>query len=155
MKYSDEIIEYSNEFEVTPALVASVINVESGYNDDATSQKGAKGLMQIMPSTGRWLAEKINEKYDEELLLNASFNIKLGTYYLSYLIEQFDDERVALCAYNAGQGNVKEWLKNEEYSSDGKTLKEIPYEETKNYINKIEKNYRYYKNRYSKLASNN
>lgn len=155
LKFSDEVIEYSLKFNVDPALVASVINVESGYNENAISSKGAKGLMQIIPSTGKWLSEKINEEYDEELLLNATFNIKLGSYYLSYLIERFEDEKVAICAYNAGQGNVKEWLKNEKYSKDGKILIEIPFEETKNYINKIEKNYRYYKNRYSKLASNN
>lgn len=155
MKFADEVVIYSKEFEVDPALVASVINVESGYNENATSSKGAKGLMQILPSTGKWLAEKVKEDYDEDYLLNHEFNIKIGTFYLSYLIEQFKDEKLALCAYNAGQGKVKEWLKNKRYSSDGKTLNEIPFEETKNYIVKIEKNYRYYKNRYSKLALNN
>ena len=150
MKFCDEIKEYSTEFGVEPALVASVINVESGYREKAISSKGAQGLMQIMPSTGEWLAGKIGEKYEDNVLLEGKFNIKIGTYYLSYLINQFGDKKLALCAYNAGQRNVKEWLKNSEYSQDGKTLKKIPFLETENYIKKVEKNYSYYKNRYAK-----
>ena len=104
--------------------------------------------MQIMPSTAKWIAQKIGEDYSEEKLLNGEYNLKIGSWYLSYLIDYFNDEKLGICAYNAGQGNVSMWLKNEEYSQDGKTLKKIPFEETKNYLNKVYKNYKYYKNRY-------
>lgn len=150
MKYCDEIKSYSMDFDVEPALVASVINVESGYNELSVSSKGAEGLMQIMPSTGRWLAEKLKETYEDGILLNGEYNIKLGAYYLSYLFSQFGDTKLVLCAYNAGQGKVKEWLRDERYSSDGKTLDKIPFIETENYLKKVEKNYAYYKNRYAK-----
>ena len=130
------------------ALVASVANVESNFNQEAISNKGAVGIMQLMPSTAEWLAGKIGEDYDSQSLLNGEYNIKLGCYYLSYLIQYFGNEKVGLCAYNAGQGNVSSWLKNEKYSKDGKTLTKIPFEETKNYLNKVYKNYNYYKNRY-------
>lgn len=148
MKYKDEIYEYSSQYQVEAALVASIANTESGFNEKSCSSKGAVGIMQLMPSTAKWLADKMGEQYSEGMLYDGSYNIKLGSYYISYLISQFEDEKVALCAYNAGQGNVREWLKNSEFSADGKTLDKIPFKETKNYISKVYKNYNYYKNRY-------
>ncbi len=154
MKFKDEIVYYGGQYGVNPAIVASVANVESGFDENALSNKGAVGVMQLMPTTAEWVATKIGEEYSLNLLYNGQYNIKIATYYISYLLNQFGDEKTALCAYNAGQGNVKNWLKNKEYSTDGITLVKIPFEETKNYINKVEKNYRYYKNRY-KTAVNN
>ena len=74
--------------------------------------------------------------------------MSLGAYYLSFLIDYFQDERLGICAYNAGQGNVSSWLADERYSEDGKTLKEIPFEETRIYLQKVLNNYNYYKNKY-------
>ncbi len=154
MKFKDEIIYYGGQYGVNPAILASVANVESGFNENAVSNKGAVGLMQLMPSTAQWVASKMGENYDQNLLFQGEYNIKIASYYLAYLFSQFGDTKTALCAYNAGQGNVKNWLKNNDYSTDGITLKKIPFEETRNYIVKVEKNYRYYKNRY-KTAVNN
>lgn len=148
MSYSQEIKTYADKYDVDGAIVASVINTESSFNEYAMSNKGAIGLMQVMPSTAEWIAEKIGLDYSEEKLYEIEYNIEIGTYYLSYLTKYFNDEELALCAYNAGQGNVKSWLNNKEYSKDGKTLDKIPYEETKNYLNKVYKNYYYYKNKY-------
>lgn len=148
MTYKEEISILGNTYGVKSALIASVANVESNFNEDAISNKGAVGVMQLMPSTAQWLAGKIGEEYSEDKLLKGEFNLKLGAYYLSYLIGYFGDEKLGICAYNAGQGNVSSWLKNEEYSKDGKNLNKIPFEETKNYLNKVYKNYKYYKNRY-------
>lgn len=148
MKYSQEIISYAEIYNVDSALVASVINTESNFDEKAKSKKGAIGLMQIMPSTAEWVAGKIGLEYNEENLYNGNYNIEIGTFYLSYLNSYFNDEKLALCAYNAGIGNVKSWLANEEYSTDGKSLAKIPYNETKNYLIKVYKNYHYYKNKY-------
>lgn len=148
MTYKDEILKLGNDFGVKSGLIASVANVESNFNEKACSNRGAIGVMQLMPSTAQWIAGKLGESYSEEMLENGEYNLKLGSYYLSYLIDYFDDERLGICAYNAGQGNVSAWLKNQDYSKDGKTLEEIPFKETKNYLNKVYKNYNYYKNRY-------
>lgn len=148
MTFSKEIIALGNDYQVESALIASVANVESNFKETAISNKGAVGVMQLIPSTAEWLAGKIGIEYKEEKLLDGEYNLKLGTYYLSYLIDYFDDDKLGVCAYNAGQGNVSLWLKNQEYSKDGKTLNKIPFEETKNYLNKVYKNYNYYKNRY-------
>lgn len=152
MKYKEEIVEFGTSYGVDAGLVASVANVESGFDELSKSNKGAIGVMQLMPSTAQWLAGKLGEDYSEELLFNGEYNIKLGTYYLSYLFSQFSDVETALCAYNAGQGNVKNWLKDKEYSLDGQTLTKIPFEETRNYLNKVLKNYNYYGNRYKNLV---
>lgn len=143
MKYREEIINACEIFDVDEALVFSVINVESRFDQNAVSHRGAVGLMQIMPSTAEWLAGELNiDQYD---LKKPEDNIIFGVYYLSELCQRFEKLETALAAYNAGPTNVSNWLKKEEYSSDGTTLKQIPFEETRNYIQKFQKNYRYYK----------
>lgn len=149
MKYKDEINMYSTQYDINGAIVASVVNVESNFREEVKSNKGAVGLMQLMPSTAEWIANKIGEEYSEEKLKEADYNLKLGSYYLSYLINYFDDMKIGVCAYNAGLGNVSSWLKDKQFSSDGKSLDNIPFKETKNYLNKVLKSYNYYKNRYN------
>ena len=148
MKYKEEIESVANSYNIKSALVASVVNSESGFNENAISNKGACGIMQIMPTTAQWVANKIGEEYSEEKLFDVAYNLKIGSYYLSYLINYFQDEKLAICAYNAGQGNVSNWLTNEEYSTDGKSLKKIPFKETEEYLNKVYKNYNYYSRKY-------
>lgn len=147
IKYKEEIIYASNNFHVSPAIIASVINVESGYNKDRISAKGAIGLMQILPSTGEEIAKKLGREFNEEMLYNPGVNVEFGTFYLSYLLDYFNNFDLAICAYNAGMGNVKDWMKNEEYVKDGDLIK-IPFKETADYHNKILKNLRYYKKKY-------
>ena len=90
----------------------------------------------------------MEELYEKQKMFEPETNIKYGCFYLRYLIDKFSDLDAVICAYNAGQGNVKSWLENNEYSSDGKTLKKIPFQETENYLNRVRKSYFYYKNRY-------
>lgn len=148
IKYKDDIEIYSKKYNVSPYIVASVINVESSFNENALSNKGALGLMQLMPSTAQWLCEMLGKNYNQNDLFEAKINIELGTYYISYLLCKFDDFTVALCAYNAGEGTVKSWLLNEEYSKDGKTLSKIPFQETKNYVKKVKRNLGFYEYRF-------
>ena len=137
INYKDEIKKYSQEYNLKTEFVASLINAESGYNPNAISNKGAVGLMQIMPSTAEWIANNIGAEYNPEYLKKPEYNIRLGCYYLRYLTDKFKDDVVVLCAYNAGEGVVKSWLNDKSYSSDGKKLDEIPYVSTKNYVKKI------------------
>ena len=149
MAYSSEIKSYSEKYNIESALIASVANAESGFDEKSISSKGAIGITQLMPSTAEWLSKRLGEEYQQEKLLDGEYNLNLGAYYLSYLLEMFQDTKNALCAYNAGPNTVKEWLKNQQYSSDGKSLDEIPFAETKNYLNRVMKNYSYYSKRYS------
>lgn len=147
MKYKNEIKEHSQTFAVSPALVASIINVESGFKDNRESPKGARGLMQIMPSTAEWIAVKLNDDFNQEDLFDHNKNIRYGTFYLSYLFDVFESLEMVICAYNAGMGNVKKWIEDKKFYNGEKFIK-IPFRETENYLQKVLKNLSYYKKKY-------
>ena len=145
LNYADIIEKFSEEYGLQPELVCALIHAESRFRADAVSRAGASGLMQIMEDTAYWLAPRAGlDDFDYGQILDPEVNIHLGTYYLSILIERFDDIEAALCAYNAGRGNVTNWLGNPEYSSDGKTLDYIPYAETREYVQKVMKTQKIY-----------
>lgn len=145
-KYADLISEFSSEYDLDPYLVLAIIKTESNFNANAESNKGAKGLMQIMDSTGKWISENLgSEYYDPNILFEPEVNIKFGCWYLKNLLQEFDDLSLALAAYNGGSGNVTKWLKNPEYSSDGENLTYIPFKETKKYVDKVNTRYNIYK----------
>ena len=149
--YKEYVEKYSNEYNLDPLLVLSVIKAESKFKENSTSSKGAKGLMQIMDSTGQWISSNVEISYFlPHMLYNPEINIMMGCWYLNNLIEQFGNVDTALAAYNAGSGNVNEWLKDSEYSKDGETLYNIPFAETKKYVDKIKVSYKMYKYLYYK-----
>ena len=156
IKYENIIIKYANEYGLDNHLVAAIIKVESGYDSFAKSSKGALGLMQIKPSTGKWIAEKLGIKdLNEEELYDPEINIKMGCWYLDYLLKYYNGNlQLALAAYNGGQGNVSKWLKDSNYSDDGIVLKDIPFAETKFYVKKIDKTYNIYNRIYKKALTN-
>lgn len=133
----EEIVErYATLYDLSPHLVYAVIKAESGFDPDAISHVGAVGLMQIMPSTFVWLTDLTGEEIAPDRLTDPEVNIRYGCYFLRYLLNVYEDQTLTLAAYNAGMGNVAKWLASEEYSKDGKLI-EIPFEETKNYINRV------------------
>lgn len=143
--YSGVVYSCAGEHNLSPYLIYSVIKTESNFREDATSSKGAMGLMQITEETGMWAAEKagVDIKSPEELY-SPEKNIKIGSWYLAYLTDEMDGNLTnALCAYNAGLTNVKKWLSDKECSNDGKNLIKIPFPETEKYVKKV---YRYYNN---------
>ncbi len=145
LDYKEEIVASSSEYSLDKYLVCAVIYAESSFNEKAVSRKGAVGLMQIMPETGEWAAGKIGLKgYAKDILPEPEVNIAIGCWYLgSYLNERFDgDLRKILAAYNAGPNKVSGWL-----DSEGK-LSDIPYKETKDYVEKVLRYYEIYKGLY-------
>lgn len=150
LKYKESIIKYSTQYNLDPHLVMAVIWVESKYEPKATSRKDARGLMQIIPPTGQWIAKEIGlETYSDDLLYEPDINIRMGCWYLSYLLKVFEEDiELALAAYNGGMGNVRKWLNDSRYSKDGLKLDFIPFKETSQYINKVAKAYEQYKKLY-------
>ena len=112
-------------------FVMAVINSESSFRVDAVSNKGAIGLMQIMPSTAQFCCYRMNIPYDESNLKSVEYNLKIGCYYLGYLSKRFQSEENVICAYNAGEGTVRKWI--EEKRSD------IPYYETRKYLQRVKR----------------
>ncbi len=118
---ADLVDETARRHDVDPLLVHSVIQVESDYNSQAVSPKGAQGLMQLMPGTARMLG--VSDSFD------PGQNIEGGVKYLKYLHGIYKDDRLALAAYNAGPGAVEKY----------KTVP--PYPETQNYVKQVGKRY--------------
>ena len=127
------VLEYSD----TPALVFAVMKAESGFREKAVSEAGAVGLMQLMPATAQFVCEQNQMVFDAKRLYEGEYNVMLGCIYLDYLLSRFADVKTALAAYNAGEGVVRSWLKNTQYSDDGLHLQSIPYPETNNYVKKV------------------
>jgi len=150
IKFENEIKTYSKIYDLDASIVASLINVESSYNSIAMSNKNAIGLMQIKLETANYLDEISDRKLiSENELFNTETNIKYGCEYLRYLLNKFDDVYTAIASYNAGETRVRNWLKNTDYSMDKKTLINIPFKETENYVKKIKNNIKFYKKIYS------
>lgn len=147
VKYKSQIKSCSSAYGVNSTLIISVIKVESSFNKSAKSNKGAIGLMQIMPQTAKWICEQRGMPFGENMLYSPEFNIDIGTYYMSYLLNKFQNEDTAIVAYNAGEGTVSNWLSKLNYSSNGQTLDKIPYKETENYLSKIKMAMRAYEGR--------
>ncbi len=136
LKYEGYIEKYSGEYGLDKYLVMGVINAESSFDHEAHSGV-ARGLMQLTEDTAKWIAGEIGIEYYEDIEENPEQNIKMGCYYLSYLIERYENVQTALAAYNAGMGNVTKWLDDKKYSADGKSLEEIPYGETERYVRRV------------------
>ncbi|MCS5422219.1 MULTISPECIES: lytic transglycosylase domain-containing protein [Psychrilyobacter] len=122
LKYYGEIDKISKKYEIDREVIYSVIKIESNFREHVVSHKGAVGLMQIMPSTGEWMAKSHNLPYSKKMLLDPVYNIEIGTLYLHYLMDRYDgDVKKVLVAYNAGPSRLE----------DGSWKK---FKETKNYL---------------------
>ena len=137
-----------SESGLAPSLVYSVMKAESDFREDVVSKAGAVGMMQLMPATAEFICKREGMTFNSERLKDGAYNVSLGCKYLAYLLNRFPVTETALCAYNAGEGTVSEWLKNSELSNDGKTLQKIPYAETRSYVKKIMKYRKIYENLY-------
>ncbi len=145
------IEKYSAEYGVDPLFAVAVIREESRFFPRSESHKGAVGLMQLMPDTAREVAESLGESdFSEESLTVPENNIRYGIKYLSMLEKQFSNNPIlVLAAYNSGQGRVKEWLASEQLSLDHLKYEDIPFKETRNYVERVLKSYGKYQNLYS------
>ena len=145
--YRESVTASAEEFGLEESLVYAVIRAESSYDPNAESAAGALGLMQMTPSTFEWMQTHLGGPYETKALFEPEISIRFGCGLLRLLLNQYGDLTVALCAYNAGMGNVTSWLSDGAYSGDGKTLTEIPFPETRAYVEKVLR----YKELYEKI----
>lgn len=148
LKYSEYVEKYAEEYNIDKYLVYSVIKAESKFRADAESHKGAKGLMQIGDTTAKWAETEIG--IDSTKMFEPETNIKTGCWYLQRLYKEFGNRDLVIAAYNGGSGNVRKWLETHEYSRDGERLHNMPFKETQNYVDKVNKNYEKYKEIYDR-----
>ncbi len=133
------------------ALALAIMRQESEFDAQAKSSANALGLMQLLPSTARQMAQKLEMKYAVDQLYLPEYNVTLGSYYLSRLINSYDGSYVmAIAAYNAGPGNVKNWTR--QFGTPGNTvegaldwIEKIPFSETRTYVQRVMENLQVYR----------
>lgn len=148
INYQDEIYEISEKYNVDPLLTASIIKVESDFDKDAESHQGAKGLMQLLDETASHAAELTDKEFYPDKLSEVEYNLDLGIAYYDYLYRYYNNRDLALAAYNGGVGNVDKWIKEGVIDPVNPDHLNIPFEETRQYVTKIDANYDVYKKFY-------
>ena len=143
LKYETIIRTHARNYDLQPALLAAVIYQESKFHADARSDRGAVGLMQLLPGTAEGIAERtggtqfrVSDLYDPEI------NVRYGAWYLRHLLDRYGSERLALAAYNAGQANVDRWR------AQGLP---IQFDETRSFVDHVEHLKSTYRHAYSSL----
>lgn len=138
IRYVQEISTHSQATPLDPYLIAALIRVESNFQPDACSLKGATGLMQLMPETAEWVAKQLGLDVSALELVDPDTNIRLGTWYLMMLQEEFGGNLVvALAAYNGGRGNVARWLAEQRWNGRLDGVSDIPFLETRLYVQRV------------------
>ena len=133
--YADTIRKAAKANNVDPYVIMGLIHQESYYNPKARSAPGAEGLMQLMPATGKELAQRLHILSNLE---NPDTNIKLGTLYFRQLVTLFNGKtELAIASYNAGRGNVAKWLRAAPHRPDDEMLESIPFPETRTYVKRL------------------
>jgi peptidoglycan lytic transglycosylase len=142
-RYRAIVLGHARNYRLDPALLAAVIYQESKFDAGARSDRGAIGLMQLLPDTAKGIAERtggtrfrVSDLYDPEI------NVRYGAWYLRHLLDKYGSERTALAAYNAGQHNVDGWLAKGEG---------IQFRETQAFVDRVESLKGSYRRDYSQL----
>lgn len=143
--YRTLIEQYAEEYNVDPLLVISVIRAESTFLPKSESPKGALGLMQLMPDTAKWIAETLGDgSFEQSMLKEPAKNIQYGTWYIASLEKEFRDITLVLAAYNGGRGHVNEWIRSEQLKINDLKTEDIPFRETREYVQRVMDNYENY-----------
>ena len=138
--YQDKILTYARQNQINPLLVISVMRKESTFDPEIDSVVGAVGLMQIVPPTASWVAENI--QLSDYSLTNPEDNIKIGSWYLKHNHQRYeDDSLLAVASYNAGTSNVNDWLNRYDLEDRDRFVEQIPFPETKDYVEGVFGNY--------------
>lgn len=136
---SSLVNRFSQACNLDPALLSALILEESRFQVQAVSPAGARGLMQVMPQTGRQIAKELKVRpFSEDQLFDPAVNIRLGSRYFAKMLEEFEGKvHLALAAYNAGPQAVRKWLASSLSSAEDEFVENIPYLETRNYVIRV------------------
>ncbi|WP_416337038.1 lytic transglycosylase domain-containing protein [Desulfitobacterium sp.] len=147
--YRPTVEKYAQEYGVDPFLVIAVIRAESSFMPQSESHKGALGLMQVMPNTAGEIAKKIGDNsFTPEKLKDPETNIQYGTWYLANLQKEFNNLTLTIAAYNGGRGHVNEWISSQQIDPNNLDVDDIPFQETRQYVERVLKFYGKYKELY-------
>lgn len=140
--YLQEIEKWSTQRQINPLLVTALIRQESRFETKAKSVANATGLMQVLPSTAKWIAPQIKVDSKTIKLEDPENNIMFGTWYLDHTHQQYNNNTLlAVASYNAGPGNVAKWLQTLPTQDPDEFVEKIPFDETRNYVRQVLGNY--------------
>lgn len=139
MAYQDQVHKNAELQKLNPAIIYGLIRRESAFNENAQSPVGARGLMQIMPRTGRQIARQLKDKWKtKKSLFNPETNLKYGSFYYKQLLDRFNGHyALAAAAYNAGPHRVKRWLPEDNGLAADIWVETIPFKETRGYVSAV------------------
>ncbi len=152
MPYSQSLIKFSEERSIDPFLMAGLIRQESEFNPVVISHANAYGLTQVMPATGRELAQRLGiPRFTTAMLTRPEINLNMGTYYVRMMLDSLDNNVVeTLAAYNAGRSRVIKWRAFGPYREPSEFIETIPFDETRDYVQSVIRNGETYRQLYSK-----
>jgi soluble lytic murein transglycosylase len=153
LPYRDLIERESLRYHLDPMLVAGLIRQESAFASDAVSFANAVGLMQLWPPTATKLARSLKFKYARGRLFDPEYNVKLGTLYLSNLLNAYGNAEAALAAYDAGETHVEEWHAGQNYQETAEFVESIPITETRLYVQIVARNAELYREIYRRAPA--
>ncbi len=149
LRFWDVVERYSEEAKLDPYLVAALIRQESTFNPKIRSRAGARGLMQIMPATGKSIAREQRQRYRSADLYDPEVNIRFGTHYFRSMLNRFGGRvDYALASYNAGPHRVRAWTGMDLELDPEEFIEEIPFTETRNYVKLVLRNEMIYRRVY-------
>ena len=153
--YPDIILAESRAHRLEPHLLAAIARRESAFDPDVISRAGARGLLQLMPQTGRQWADRLGLRdYRDDMLFHPEINVRLGAAYFAHLARRYSELQLALVAYNAGPTRARRWRKRPAYRIDPELFAErIPLSETRSYVQAIQTQLRIYRQLYSQFGS--
>jgi soluble lytic murein transglycosylase len=135
LKHGESLKAAALRENLDPALVAALVCQESTFDERAKSVVGARGLMQIMPYTGRPLARELGVRFNPKILNEPETSLTFGTHYFRQMMERFDSRpEAALAAYNAGPHRVDKWLAPNPQIRSDEFAESIPFSETRAYV---------------------
>lgn len=155
LPYPEAIEKEGREFDIDPHYIAATIREESRFNPTVKSWAGAYGLMQVMPDTGKVVAQRLGiESFTTSMLLDPEVNIRIGSWYLRSLMDQFgDDPYLVAGAYNGGPGRMSRWQTEFGVTDRDEFIEQIPIDETRNHIFKVMHAYNTYTRLYEDLGA--
>lgn len=144
--YKEYVRKYAGTYGIDEKFILAIMREESRFKADAGSHAGAQGLMQIMPATGKNIADQLGiSNFNNDMLHDPETSIRMGTYYIAQQLNNFGNNKYyALGAYNGGPGAMQRWINNYGGLDIDEFIENITYDETKNYIKKVMESYYIY-----------
>jgi soluble lytic murein transglycosylase len=147
--YQEIVAAAAETYSIDPLLIWAVMRVESSYETDALSLAGARGLLQLMPSTQEWISEQLKQETQPGDAYVPEENINMGAWFLSYLLDYFEgDLDLAIMAYNAGAASVEEWQADPMVNDRDDLIRWVWYGESREYLQRVSLAYSIYQELY-------